>query len=52
MRALPHRVILVIPYGLTIMNTAWSEASLSRWASAIEDLQVSSGTKWKRQLPL
>ena len=41
-----------MPYGLAIMDTAWSEGSLIKWASAIEDLQLNSGTKWKRQLPL
>ena len=38
-------------YGLALMGTAWSEASLVKWASAIEDLQMSSGTQWKRSLP-
>lgn len=41
-----------MPYGLAIMDTAWSEGSLIKWASAIEDLQVKSGTRWQRQLPL
>jgi len=40
-----------MPYGLALMGTAWSEASLIKWASAIEDLQLSSNTPWKRQLP-
>jgi amidase len=40
-----------MPYGLALMGTAWSEASLVKWASAIEDLQLSNGTKWKRTLP-
>lgn len=40
-----------MPYGLALMGTAWSEASLVKWASAIEDLQLSSGTPWKRTLP-
>jgi amidase len=40
-----------MPYGLAFMGTAWSEASLVRWASAVEDLQLSSGTEWKRGLP-
>ncbi|KAI5294791.1 hypothetical protein KEM55_006453, partial [Ascosphaera atra] len=40
-----------MPYGLAIMNTAFSEAKLVKYASAIEDLQKSSDTKWKRQLP-
>jgi amidase len=38
-------------HGLALMGTAWSEPSLVKWASAIEDLQLSSGTKWKRTLP-
>lgn len=40
-----------MPYGLAIMNTAFSEPTLVRYASAIEDLQKSSGTKWQRTLP-
>lgn len=40
-----------MPYGLAILNTAFSEPSLIKWASAIEDLQKSSGTKWQRTLP-
>ncbi|KIX07216.1 uncharacterized protein Z518_01869 [Rhinocladiella mackenziei CBS 650.93] len=40
-----------MPFGLALMGTAWSEAELIRWASAIEDLQLSSPTPWKRQLP-
>lgn len=40
-----------MPYGLAIMNTAFSEASLVKYASAIEHLQKSSGTKWQRSLP-
>lgn len=40
-----------MPYGLAIMDTAWSEASLIKWASAIEDLQRSSNTPYKRTLP-
>ena len=41
-----------MPFGLALMNTAWSEATLVKYASAIEDLQRSSGTKYKRTLPL
>lgn len=41
-----------MPFGLALMGTAWSEASLVRWASAIEDLQFSSGTRYKRTMPL
>ncbi|KAI9044493.1 amidase family protein [Aspergillus affinis] len=40
-----------MPYGLAILNTAFSESTLVRYASAIEDLQKSSGTKWQRSLP-
>ncbi|RJE21941.1 amidase family [Aspergillus sclerotialis] len=40
-----------MPYGLAIMNTAFSEPTLVKYASAIEDLQKSSGTKWQRTLP-
>lgn len=40
-----------MPYGLAIMNTAWSETALIKWASAIEDLQFSSNTSYKRTLP-
>ena len=34
-----------MPFGLALMGTAWSEAELVRWASAIEDLGKASG-KW------
>ncbi|KAJ0417486.1 amidase signature domain-containing protein [Aspergillus carlsbadensis] len=40
-----------MPYGLAILGTAFSEARLVRWASAIEDLQRGSGTKLWRSLP-
>lgn len=40
-----------MPYGLAIMNTAWSEAALIKWASAIEDLQLAMDTPYKRTLP-
>ena len=40
-----------MPYGLSIMGTAWSEASLIKWASAIEDLQKSTDTPYKRTKP-
>lgn len=41
-----------MPFGLAIMQTAWAEAELVRWASAIEDLQLTTG-EWffKRTLP-
>lgn len=32
-----------MPYGLALMQTAFAEAKLVRWASAIEDLQFSIG---------
>nr|VWO98543.1 N/A [Ganoderma boninense] len=38
-----------MPFGLGIMQTAWGEGELVRWASAIEDLQRSVG--YKRPLP-
>ena len=40
-----------MPFGLALMQTAWAEDKLVKWASAIEDLQVSSGTPFKRTLP-
>ncbi|KAL9941525.1 hypothetical protein D7B24_004418 [Verticillium nonalfalfae] len=40
-----------MPYGLAIMQTAYGEAELVKWASAIEDLQLTSGTPLKRSLP-
>ncbi|KAF9072329.1 amidase signature domain-containing protein [Rhodocollybia butyracea] len=40
-----------MPYGLALMGTAFSEATLIRYASAIEDLQFSSGTPWQRTQP-
>lgn len=40
-----------MPFGLAIMNTAFSEAKLIRYASAIEDLQMRSGTIYRRSLP-
>ncbi|OJJ45870.1 hypothetical protein ASPZODRAFT_537867 [Penicilliopsis zonata CBS 506.65] len=39
-----------MPYGLSLMGTAWSETTLIKYASAIEDLQLSSGTPWQRSL--
>ncbi|KAG9229622.1 amidase signature domain-containing protein [Amylocarpus encephaloides] len=41
-----------MPFGLGLMGTAWSEGTLVKYASAIEDLQLTSGTKYKRTLPL
>ncbi|KAJ5782307.1 Amidase family protein [Penicillium paradoxum] len=40
-----------MPFGFAIMNTAFSEASLIKYASAIEDLQKNSGAEWQRPLP-
>lgn len=40
-----------MPFGLALMGTAWSEGSLLKWASAIEDLQLSGATEIKRSLP-
>ncbi|KAI0128704.1 amidase signature domain-containing protein [Xylariales sp. AK1849] len=40
-----------MPFGLAIMHTAWAETELVKWGSAIEDLQLTSGTPYKRTLP-
>ncbi|KAJ3531411.1 hypothetical protein NM208_g8886 [Fusarium decemcellulare] len=40
-----------MPFGLAIMQTAFAEAELVKWASAIEDLQKSADAPSKRQLP-
>lgn len=40
-----------MPFGLALMQTAWREDALVKWASAIEDLQFASGTPYKRTLP-
>lgn len=40
-----------MPFGLALMGTAWSEASLLKWASAIEDLQLSTEGALKRTPP-
>ncbi|KAF7562654.1 hypothetical protein G7046_g1468 [Stylonectria norvegica] len=40
-----------MPFGLAIMQTAYGEAELVKWASAIEDLQLKSKTPYKRTLP-
>ncbi|MCJ1341071.1 hypothetical protein MMC09_006367 [Bachmanniomyces sp. S44760] len=40
-----------MPFGLALMNTAWSEPILIRYASAIEDLQRTSGTRFRRTVP-
>jgi amidase len=40
-----------MPFGLALMGTAWSESTLVKYASAIEDLQKSSGTVCQRTSP-
>ncbi|CAM1507580.1 Fc.00g072210.m01.CDS01 [Cosmosporella sp. VM-42] len=40
-----------MPFGLAIMQTAFAEAELVKWGSAIEDLQWKSNTPYKRTLP-
>ncbi|RTE81118.1 hypothetical protein BHE90_004399 [Fusarium euwallaceae] len=40
-----------MPFGLAIMQTAFAEAELVKWASAIEDLQKSADAPSKRQRP-
>lgn len=40
-----------MPFGLALMGTAWSEGTLLKWASAIEDLQLSTEGLPKRTLP-
>lgn len=41
-----------MPFGLAIMQIAWAEPELIRWASAIEDLQLTTdGFVHKRTLP-
>lgn len=41
-----------MPFGLAIMQTAWAEAKLIQWGSAIEDLQLTTeGFPYKRTLP-
>ncbi|CAF9938557.1 MAG: hypothetical protein HETSPECPRED_001108 [Heterodermia speciosa] len=40
-----------MPFGLALMNTAWSEPTLIRYASAIEDLQLAVKTSHRRTLP-
>jgi amidase len=40
-----------MPFGLALMGTAWSESTLIRYASAIEDLQLTSGTRYQRTSP-
>jgi len=40
-----------MPFGLGLMGTAWSESTLIHYASAIEDLQLTSKTQYKRTSP-
>ena len=40
-----------MPFGLALMNTAFSEATLIKYGSAIEDLQKTSGTRYRRTMP-
>jgi amidase len=40
-----------MPFGLALMGKAWSESTLVRYASAIENLQTSGGTKYRRTSP-
>ncbi|KAL8947504.1 MAG: hypothetical protein Q9222_006223 [Ikaeria aurantiellina] len=40
-----------MPFGLELMGTAFSDATLIKYASAIEDLQHSSGTRYQRTRP-
>lgn len=41
-----------MPFGLAFMGTAWSEAELVRWASAIEDLQLKGNGSFGRSRPM
>ncbi|KAJ0164779.1 putative amidase, partial [Colletotrichum tanaceti] len=43
--------VMGMPFGLGIMQTAFAEDELVCWASAIEDLQLTSDTELKRTLP-
>lgn len=40
-----------MPFGLALMGTAWSEAELVKWASAIEDLQLKGNGTYGRSKP-
>ena len=41
-----------MPFGLALMGTAWSEAELVKWASAIEDAIVTTSQgKYGRSKP-
>jgi amidase len=40
-----------MPFGLALLGTAWSEGYLLKWASAIEDVQLSHEGALRRTLP-
>ena len=40
-----------MPFGLALMGTAWSEAGLVRWASAVEDLMLRGNGSFGRSKP-
>lgn len=40
-----------MPFGLALMQTAWREDALVKWASAIEDLQLAMDPPYRRTLP-
>lgn len=40
-----------MPFGLAILQTAWGEAELVKWAAAIEDLQLTANPPQKRPRP-
>ena len=40
-----------MPFGLGLMGTAWSESPLIKYASAIEDLQITNEPKYERAIP-
>lgn len=40
-----------MPFGLALMGTAWSDAELVRWASAIEHLIVKGNGTFGRSRP-
>ncbi|CAD6589866.1 MAG: hypothetical protein ASARMPRED_004296 [Alectoria sarmentosa] len=41
-----------MPFGLALMGTAWSEAELVKWASAIEDLLLKGNGTYGRSKPM
>lgn len=40
-----------VPYGLSLVHSSYAEPTLIKYASAIEDLQRTTATRWKRTLP-